>query len=326
MTSVALQPGIIPIVNTPFDAHLDLDLRSLARAVQQCVDDGVVGCVAPAVASEVHKLTVDERKRLLETVVEVAGDRIAVIGGASAEVADDTRILAAHAMQVGCAAVLVQCPSSLAGDPAAQRAYFHRCAEAGMDVLVIQDLDWGGGGMTVETLAELAEGIPAFSWVKVETVPAGVKYSAVLEATGGKVQVMGGWGLSQMIEGLDRGVDAFTPTAINRPFVHVDRLYRGGRRDDAVALFERVAAVLAFCCQHIDVSIHFLKRYCVRRGLFDTALVREPSLPYDEHHRRYGDELIERLISLEDELGPAATPAGIDTSLGGRSPGVGYRS
>jgi dihydrodipicolinate synthase/N-acetylneuraminate lyase len=301
--------GIVTVLNTPFDPGLGLDVASLRRAVEECIRDGVAGCIAPAVASEVHKLGTDERRRLLETVVEVADGRIAVIGGASAEALEDARALAAHAVGAGCAGVLVQCPSRLAGDPEGQRAFIHQCADVGMDTLVIQDLDWGGGGMAVDTLGRLAGEIPAFTWVKIETVPAGVKYSAVLEAGGGKLRVMGGWGLPQMIEGLDRGVHAFTPTAINRAFVHVDRLYRAGRRDAAVALFERVVPVLSYCCQHIDVSIHFLKRYCVRRGLFETALVREPILPYDEHHRRYGDELTERLIALEDELGPAGAAA-----------------
>jgi dihydrodipicolinate synthase/N-acetylneuraminate lyase len=301
----ALSPGIVTVLNTPFDSVLGLDLRSLRRAVEECIRDGVVGCIAPAVASEVHKLSTAERRQLLETVVEVADGRIAVIGGASAEAVEDARALADHAVRAGCAGVLVQSPNRLAGDPEGQRAFFHECADVGMETLVIQDLDWGGGGMAVDTLGRLAGEIPAFTWVKIETVPAGVKYSAVLDAGGGKLRVMGGWALPQMIEGLDRGVHAFTPTAINRAFVHVDRLYRAGQRDDAVELFERVVAVLAFCCQHIDVSIHFLKRYCVRRGLFETARVRDPVLPYDEHHRRYGDELTERLIALEDELGPA---------------------
>jgi hypothetical protein len=75
-----------------------------------------------------------------------------------------------------------------------------------------------------------------------------------------------------------------------------------GRRADAVELFEQVVPALAFACQHIDISIHFLKRYSVRRGWFRTSTVREPILTYDQHHERYGDELTARLISLEDNL------------------------
>lgn len=296
--------GIIPIINTPFDAAGQLDLTSLERALEQAVADGIAGCIVPAVASEVHKLTLAERRTMLEATLRIVAGRIPVIGGASADDLDDVRVAAGHAMRAGCTAVLVQVPERLKDDPEAIERFFTDVAGSGAESLVVQDLAWGGPGMDVGLIARMFERIPAISAIKIETVPAGLKYSAVIKATGGELPVIGGWALSQMIEGLDRGVRAFTPTAINKAFVHADRLYRQGRRDEAAALFESVVPVLAFCNQHIDISVQFLKRYCVRRGLFSTALVRQPSLPYDEYHQRYGDELTERLIALEDQLGP----------------------
>lgn len=300
--SAQIPSGIIPIINTPFDAAGELDLGSLERALEQAVADGIAGCIVPAVASEVHKLTLAERHRLLEATLRFVAGRIPVIGGASAEDFDDVREAARHAMRAGCQAVLVQVPEGLKGDPEGIEGFFRAVADSGAEALVVQDLEWNGPGLEVQLIARLFERLPALSAIKIETVPAGVKYSAVIKATGGELPVIGGWALSQMIEGLDRGVHAFTPTAVNRAFVHVDRLYRQGRRDEAAALFEAVVPVLAFCNQHIDISVQFLKRYCVRRGLFSTAVVRQPCLPYDEYHQRYGDELTERLIALEDRL------------------------
>ena len=69
-----------------------------------------------------------------------------------------------------------------------------------------------------------------------------------------------------------------------------------------MALFDRILPYLAFVHQHIDISIHFLKRYCERRGLFSTHNVREPILPYDAYHQRCGRELIERVVAIEDGL------------------------
>lgn len=297
-----LPAGIIPILNTPFDAAGELDLAALERALEQAIADGIAGCIVPAVASEVHKLTLAERRRLLEAALRIVAGRIPVIGGASAESLDDVTAAARHAVRAGCAAVLVQVPQRLKGDAAGIETFYRSVAQAGVELLVVQDLEWNGPGMDVGLIARLFERIPAVGAIKIETVPAGLKYSAVIKATGGQLPVIGGWALSQMIEGLDRGAHAFTPTAINKTFVHVDRLYRQGRRAEAADLFERVVPVLAFCNQHIDVSVQFLKRYCVRRGLFSTAVVRQPCLPYDEYHQRYGDELTERLISLEDHL------------------------
>jgi dihydrodipicolinate synthase/N-acetylneuraminate lyase len=297
-----LEPGIVPIINTPFDASGNLDRSSLERALDQHIRDGIVGCVIPAVASEVSKLTSSERRQLTEWAIEMVDQRIPVIGGASADSTRDVVRFARHAVAAGCRGVLVQIPQRLYRRPAAIRRFVHSVADTEVDFLVLQDLEWNGPGMDVDLIATLFGELSAFRAIKIETVPAGLKYSNVIKATGGQLPVIGGWALSQMIEGLDRGVHAFTPTATNKVFVHVDHLYREGNRTAAVELFERVVPTLAFACQHIDVSIHFLKRYCVQRGLFKTAHVRTPTIDYDRHHARYGDELTKRLIALEDSL------------------------
>ncbi|HWE63815.1 MAG TPA: hypothetical protein VHB98_19050, partial [Chloroflexota bacterium] len=60
--------------------------------------------------------------------------------------------------------------------------------------------------------------------------------------------------------------------------------------------------VLTWSHQHIDISIQFLKRYCWRRGLFATANVRQPILHYDRYHERCGEEYLDLVIALVDEL------------------------
>ena len=109
-------------------------------------------------------------------------------------------------------------------------------------------------------------------------------------------------GLGQMIEALDRGVSTFTTTAINLPYVEVHRLYRAGDRDAARRLFDETAPMLIWCQTHLDVSIHFLKRYCVAAGLFSTDRVRQPGFEFDDVHRRIADELIGSTLMLEERL------------------------
>jgi dihydrodipicolinate synthase/N-acetylneuraminate lyase len=293
--------GIVPILNTPFDHELALDYVSVARAVEQMIADGVVGVIVPAVASEVSKLTPAERKAYLEHVLEVTNGRVEVIAGVSSHDLDLTAELSRHAVRAGARVVLLQLPHSV-DNYDGMRDWLESVTATGVEVIMLQDLDWGGGGISIELIQRLFETIPAFKSIKVETVPAGLKYTQIIAQSEGRLHVCGGWGLPQMIEGLDRGVDAFTPTAINKVFVEVYRHYRAGRRDEAVMLFEKIVPALAFACQHIDVSIHFLKRYCVRRKLFSTPNVRQPILPYDRYHERFGDELIERVILLEDSV------------------------
>ena len=295
--------GIVPIVNTPFDNELKIDVPSLERMLEQNIADGISGCIVPAVASEVEKLSLPERKTLIRTVKDICGDRIQVVAGASSEVLEETLEVARHAIQVGCNGVLCRLPNRLThADPHRIFEHFSQVAGAGMDMLMIQDLDWAGPGLPVELIAEMSERIPAFRCLKVETVPAGIKYTKVLEATHGELNTSGGWAITQMIEALDRGVHAFDPTAITIPNVHIYRLYREGRREEARELFDRYVPLVAWTHQHIDISIQFLKRYCYRRGWFSTTNVRPPTIPYDGYHERCGAEYIEQVLRLESEL------------------------
>jgi dihydrodipicolinate synthase/N-acetylneuraminate lyase len=290
------------MLNTPFSEDLSLDLLSVERTVDRAVREGVAGCIVPAVAGEVAKLTMREREEYVECVTAAADRRLTIIAGVSANTLAESLELARHALSLGCDGILAQPPANAAKRASTIRGYFRGLAEAGAPLLVVQDLDWQGPGMPISLILELFESIPSFRAIKVETVPAGSKYTALLDATGGELTVSGGWALPQMIEGLDRGVRVFHPTGIYRVFVHILDRYDTGDRVGAKELFDQLLPALTWFSQHIDISIHFLKRYCVRRGDFTSAQARSPILNYDAFHERMGSELIEQLLALDERL------------------------
>lgn len=294
--------GITPIVNTPFDEDGAIDYPSLDRLLEQGIADGIVGCIVPAVASEVGYLTEAERRDYVDAVIATAGERIKVVVGVSSDDLAESVRLAEHALTAGTDTVMCRVPEALLADPDALVAHFSELAEVGMTNLMIQDLQWNGPGMPIETIERLYGEVEPFNAIKVETSPPGPKYTAILRATEGGLHVACGWGLGQMIEALDRGVSTFTTTAINLPYVEVHRLYRAGDRDAARRLFDETAPMLIWCQTHLDVSIHFLKRYCVAAGLFSTDRVRQPGFEFDDVHRRIADELIGSTLMLEERL------------------------
>jgi 4-hydroxy-tetrahydrodipicolinate synthase len=186
-------------------------------------------------------------------------------------------LLRGRRWQKGCDCVLTEVPPKRRGNRDATVEFFESFATLEMPVLMIQDLDWNGYGLELDLIVELFERIEAFRWLKVEVVPAGPKYSAVIEATGGRLHVAGGWASNQLIEALDRGVSAVMPTAMTGLFVRVFEAYRRGDREEAKVWFHRMLPVLAFTRQHLDISIHFHKRLFQHRGIFDTARVRKRS-------------------------------------------------
>jgi dihydrodipicolinate synthase/N-acetylneuraminate lyase len=292
--------GVVVSLNTPFGEDGRIDFRSFEKLIRLHLSEGAVGFLTTAQAAEVHELTLDERLDLVRCAREVTNGRAQLIAGATARDERDSRVVAEAATQAGCEGVLIEPAESSRKGRREAVEFFKSFASIGMPMLMIQDLDWSGYGLPVDVITELFEQVDSFRCLKVEVTPAGPKYSVVLEATGGRLHVSGGWASQQMIEALDRGVSAFMPTAMTELFARVMKSYRGGDRDAATEQFHLMLPVLAFTRQHLDISIQFHKRLFHRRGIFSTPNVRKRSVPYDAYHERYGDELIAYLDRLQE--------------------------
>lgn len=289
--------GIIAVMNTPFCDTGAIDYDALAAHARYALEAGVVGFLAPALAGEGSKLTPEERGAVVQTLLDAAAGNVPIIGCATAT-SDEERMARAMSRQ-GCAGILASIPFENDAD---YRNKVHQLARAVSGFLMLQDWAPSGYGIPTTTLRRLAEEVPSFKCIKIETVPAGIKYSEMLEIAKGRLHVSGGWAVTQMIEGLDRGIHAFMPTGLHHTYVAIYRRYKNGDREGAKRLFHRLLPILAFSNQHLDISIHFFKRLLWKQGLYPTPLVRPPSLPFDAFHERIADELIELALSLETSL------------------------
>jgi dihydrodipicolinate synthase/N-acetylneuraminate lyase len=297
----ALPRGIVGVVQTPFLEDGAFDEESLARLVESAVAAGIGGFVAPAVASEVATLSPCEREWVVRVIAEASKGRVPLlVGGSSGEIEE----CAAHgrtALAHGAAALLVAVPAALYGDPVGAIAFFESLAARVEVPLVVQDLQWNGPGLDIECIAEMARRIPTFAGLKIETVPAGPKYTQVRECLGEDFYIAGGWAVPQMIEALDRGVDALMPECSMIPvYVRIARLHASGKREAAVNLFRQLLPVLAYTNQEIRTSIAFFKELLVRKGIFRTAVLRGTPFAWDRYNGRIADELIEHYLTLEE--------------------------
>ncbi len=290
--------GIVTVLNTPFTPEGKIDRAGLERHVEYALSAGVSGFLVPAMAAEVDELNRDERRLIVGSVVDACAGRVAVIGGASAP-AKDRAAIAAELVELGCEGVLVSIPFE--GEDSYRRDV-DEIAACDTPYLMLQDWDAAGYGLPVDLIVELARDIPAFRCLKVESVPAGPKYSAVKAATDGRLAVAGGWAVMHLIDGLDRGVDIFMPTGLHELYVGILRLYRTGRRNEAERWFRRLLPILTFSNQHLEVSICFFKRLLFRQGIYPSDAVRIPLRFWDEFNRRRADELIAEAIALTDSF------------------------
>jgi len=291
--------GIVTVLNTPFDEDNTIDLTALRKNVSDALSAGVVGFLVPAMAAEVYKLTETERLKMVEAVLEMASDKVTVIAGAGETDLLRSKQLIKKYISLGCKNILFQIPFE---DEDQFKNHFNELAELGPEMIMLQDWNASGYGLSDELILNLFETVEAFRCLKVETVPAGVKYSRILELTGSRLNVSGGWAVSQMIEGLKRGVHAFMPTGMHWIYTEIYKRWVSGKEAEAIELFQKILPVLAFSNQHLDISIHFFKRLLYRQGIYPTSNVREPILPFDKIHLQIAELWIERVMLLEKEL------------------------
>ena len=291
--------GIIAVANTPFTDDDKIDTESLRRYVNHSIKCGVVGFLTGGMAAEVDKLSFDERKIIAETVVDEVAGRVTVIGGASAKSGEERNKYANMLNEAGCDGLLVSIPYL---DRNQYQQDIYNVAALSPGFLMIQDWDFDGFGIPVDVITELFEEIDVFKCLKVEVKPSGVKYTKVIEATEGKLHVSGGWAGTQMIEALDRGVNAFMPTILHDIYNTIYRLHKEGNREAAINLFNQLLPIISFSHQHTDIAVHFNKRLVHKQGIFSTANVRQPILDFDDYHERVAEELIEDALKLTRNL------------------------
>jgi 4-hydroxy-tetrahydrodipicolinate synthase len=231
------------------------------------------------------------------------GGRVALIVGASAETAEECARHARHADEIDADAYLVAVPERFYSDQSSAIGYFQTIVSMSNAPLIIQDLQFGGYGLDLSVIALLWERLPSLLGFKIETVPAGPKYTAVRRALGEGVFIAGGWAIQQMIEALDRKVDALIPeSSMVSIYRAVYDLHASGKREDATVLFRRLLPVLAFTNQDLVTSIAFFKRLLVRKGVFETEFRRKGGSVWDEFSDKIADELIDRVLTVEGEL------------------------
>ena len=335
--------GIVTVINTPFTDDDRIDLQSLEQNVIRAIDAGVAGFLVPALAGEGGQLDREERVAIARTVLETVHGYASlrpkqiprpvrdenegravqgttdlereirqapvgrfhspwVIGGATAQDGRERIAVAEALLDLGCDGILAWIPYTT-DDQYEQEV--RELASLKPPFLMLQDWDPSGPGLPIELIRRLFEEVEEFKALKIETMLAGPKYTAVLKATRGRLHVSGGWAVTQMIEALDRGVHAFMPTGMHEIYCEIFRRYATGNRKGATDLFRKILPVLAFSNQHIDISILFFKRLLWREGTYATPRCRKLQYQWDEYQERIADELIQLAMELRvEELNP----------------------
>lgn len=285
--------GIVPIVPTPFHPDGSVDDESLRRVVEYCVREGASAVCLPAYASEFYKLSEAERLEVVRVAVDQARGRLPVIGQANHPSARVAVELARRMEDAGADMVSMAAPRVFGLAEADLLRYFREVCRGIRGPLLIQDFNPGGATVGAEFARQLVEECPNFRYLKLEDPMMGPRIRAILQATGGRVGVLEGWGGMYMLELVSCGICGVMPGV---PLLRVmNRVYREGKagnRAAAYAAFQTILPFIVFSLQHMEVFLHVEKRLLHAMGLIAAPHVREATIRLDPDTEEYAAWLI----------------------------------
>jgi 4-hydroxy-tetrahydrodipicolinate synthase len=161
-------PGIIPAVTTPFDSTGAVDLDALGRNARSLIDAGMTGLVANGTMGEAGSLSADERRSVIEALVDAAGGRVTVTAGVSAQTADAAAANARAAADAGAGALMLLPPLLYGGDERELIAFYGEvAATADLPVMAYNNpVASGGTDMLPSFVLRLAREVDAVVAVK----------------------------------------------------------------------------------------------------------------------------------------------------------------
>jgi 4-hydroxy-tetrahydrodipicolinate synthase len=130
--------GVFHILATPFRDDGALDTEGLPRLVECALATGITGFTILGIAGEAHRLTDEERRRVVETVVKEVRGRVPVAVGVSASGTHLATAFSRMAHEHGADALMVAPPTGLKNLDAVAEYYRTVAAVTGLPI-VLQD-------------------------------------------------------------------------------------------------------------------------------------------------------------------------------------------
>jgi 4-hydroxy-tetrahydrodipicolinate synthase len=279
LSHLAVSPPIV----TPFDAADDVDADALASHVDALVEAGLDGMVPCGTTGEFASLDDDERRTVIETVVDAADGRVPVIAGAADTSVSRVRDHLSSAAAAGADAGLVTLPYYHAStSPDGQRAFVESVTEDSPLPILLYDIPATvGEPIDVDVLADAAtrESVVGMK----DTTGDLTGLEAKIGATPDSFAVFQGVDAQLYPSaslGVDGGIHALSQV-IPEVFVALAEAIRAGDDDRALTLHRRaVAPLFGRCADHGFAPA--TKVAAAHRGFIPDPAVRPPLTLPDE--------------------------------------------
>jgi 4-hydroxy-tetrahydrodipicolinate synthase len=215
--------GVLTALATPFAADGSVDEATLRALVDRSIDAGVHGVVACGSTGEFSALTGDERRLVVETVVDQVARRVPVIAQTGATSTAEAIRLSRHAQSVGADVVMTVAPYY---EPLSieETLTYLRAVAGSVDIpVMLYNLPVATGvDLDPDTVGALAREVDNIRYIKNTTVDM-AQSAALIHNHGDVISTFVGWDsllLSALAEGA-AGVMAGTANVVPAELVAV---------------------------------------------------------------------------------------------------------
>ena len=286
--------GIYNILATPFDSDYAVDFASLRRLTQFQLDLGAQGLTILGVMGEAAKLSVDERRAVMDCVIDTVSGAVPIVVGTSHRELETCIELSRAAFAAGADGVMIAPPPlEDKSDPAILALYEQIAAQVDGKIVVQDFPPVNDVIMSADVLAQIAERIPNARTLKLEDPPLMQKIDAIRARTD-RFAIFGGLGGMFLLEELKRGAaGTMTGFAFTEILVAVYKAFTGGDKARAEAIFDRYLPLIRYENQP-GINLTIRKAILHRRGAMAHATPRPPFAAIDAGTQAEIDWLLRR--------------------------------
>ena len=238
--------GVLVALATPFADDGSVDESRLRALVDRTIDGGVHGVVACGSTGEFSALTGEERRLVVETVVDQTAHRVPVVAQTGSTSTAKAIALARHAQSAGADVIMPVAPYYEPLTLAETTHYLRRVAGSVEIPVMLYNLP-GATGMDLppDTIAELAREVENIRYVK-NTSPDMAQAAQLIHHYGDLVGTFVGWDsliLSSLVSG-SAGVMAGTANVVPAEIVAVYDAVKAGDLQSAREAWARIYPLL----------------------------------------------------------------------------------
>ena len=238
--------GVLTALATPFAADGSVDVARLRAVVDRSIDGGVHGVVACGSTGEFTALSGDERRLVVETVVDQAARRVPVIAQTGATSTAEAVALSRHAQSVGADVIMPVAPYY---EPLSveETLTYLRTVAGSVDIgVMIYNLPVATGvDLDPDTVGALAREVDNIRYIKNTTIDM-AQSAALIHNHGDVLSTFVGWDtllLPALVEGA-AGVMAGTANVVPAELVAVYDAVQAGDLEEARRVWARVHPLL----------------------------------------------------------------------------------